>query len=188
MVEYTSQQILDGINKGDQLVLKYVYNRFFDSVKSYVIANSGTKEDAFDLYQDALMVILEKTRSDDFKLTASFYTYLYKVCQIIWLNVLRERRSSIVSNIDLDNSPNSLSYDEVAEIERRALKEKQTRIYQINFKKLSKECQKMIKLLAKGFKVEVIMKKFKYKSMAFTYKKRIKCVSKLKELIRKDTD
>lgn len=185
VIKYTSQQILDGIKEGDKDVLNYIYNKFFDSLKSFVLANNGSKEDAFDLFQDAIMVILEKIRKDDLKLTVKFNTYFYGVYYRIWLNVLRDRRSSIVVKSDFENELRVLSIDEIKEIERLGEKEKMVRIYQASFKMLSKECQKMIKFENKGYSVEVIKKKFNYKSMAFTYKKRRRCILKLKEFIRK---
>ena len=183
VIKYTSQQILDGIRKGDKDVLNYVYNRFFDSLKSFVLSNNGSKEDAFDLFQDAIMVVLEKIRKDDLKLTVKFSTYFYGVYKLIWLNVLRDRRNSILVKSDFENELRVFSIDEIKEIERLGEKEKIIRIYQTSFKMLSKECQKMIRFEKRGYSVEVIKKKFNYRSMSFTYKKRRKCIYKLKKII-----
>ncbi|MEO7490643.1 MAG: hypothetical protein ABIU77_26235 [Ferruginibacter sp.] len=38
----------------------------YPAVKKYIIANSGTKEDAEDIFQDALVVLYKKAHDADF--------------------------------------------------------------------------------------------------------------------------
>ena len=70
-----------------------------------------------------------------------------------------------------------LELDEIIENENR------TKLYHISFLKLSKECQYLLKLMAKGFSVKELAEALKYKSTGFTYKKRRICKQRLIKLI-----
>ena len=39
---------------------------------NFFVKNGGSQEDAKDVFQNSLMIILEKVQSSDFKLTSSF--------------------------------------------------------------------------------------------------------------------
>jgi DNA-directed RNA polymerase specialized sigma24 family protein len=50
------------------------YYAYLDDIIWYVKQNNGTSSDAEDLYQDALIVLLEKLSQDNFQLSASLKT------------------------------------------------------------------------------------------------------------------
>ena len=52
------------------------YYAYLDDIIWYVKQNNGTSSDAEDLYQDALIVLLEKLSQDNFHLSASLKTYI----------------------------------------------------------------------------------------------------------------
>ncbi len=62
------------------------------SIKKYICANSGTEEDAKDIFQDALVVLYKKVNSTEFVLSASLTTYLNAIAKNLWLTDLRRRK------------------------------------------------------------------------------------------------
>ena len=60
-----------------------------------VVSNSGTEEEAKDIFQDALVVFWQKARSGKLVMTAKMSTYIYSVCQNLWRKELdRKKRLS----------------------------------------------------------------------------------------------
>jgi len=59
-----------------------------------VIVNSGSLEDAQDLMQDTLVVVIKNIRNPDFTLTSSLSTYLYAIANNIWLMELKRRKKN----------------------------------------------------------------------------------------------
>ncbi len=56
---------------------------------------SGTTEDAKDMFQDSLIIMLEKIDSREFALTCSFKTSpFYSVCENLWKAVLDKRQAA----------------------------------------------------------------------------------------------
>jgi RNA polymerase sigma factor (sigma-70 family) len=59
-----------------------------------VYQKGGSIEDAKDIFQDGLMIMLEKIDNNDFILTCKFKTFLYCVCENLWKAVLVKRQAA----------------------------------------------------------------------------------------------
>jgi RNA polymerase sigma factor (sigma-70 family) len=187
--ELTSEKILKGIFENDSTVIQYVYDRYFNTIKSFVHRYGGADEDAWDIFQDGIVVIYEQIKNENLIVKNSFLTYFYTICKYQWLNVIRERDSKYFQSIEdsleadrLNLNEENLKLDEAIE------KEKRIKLYQRNVAKLSKECQALLKLVAKGYNTDEITKELDYKSTGFTYKKRRICKERLIKLINTDTE
>ncbi len=62
------------------------------SIKKYICTNSGTVEDAKDIFQDALVILYKKVNSTAFVLSVSLTTYLNAIAKNLWLTELRRRK------------------------------------------------------------------------------------------------
>jgi len=86
--------------------------------------NSGTKEDAEDIFHDSLLLIIMKLDRSDLELSCDFSTYFISVCRNKWMQVLYKRkmlsRISFEDNIELFED----SYDRLdqEELENRKYK------------------------------------------------------------------
>src|SRR5688572_17798720 len=89
--------ILEQLRIGHNAAFQLLYKFYFPSIDSYVRQNMGNKEDAEDIFQEAIMVLLQKVRQPDFALTSALKTYLYAIAKNLWLKRLRSnRRISVV--------------------------------------------------------------------------------------------
>ena len=61
-------------------------------VMNMVCSNSGTEQEARDVYQDAVIAFFEKVQQPDFVLTCKIKTYLYAVSRRLWLKQLAEKK------------------------------------------------------------------------------------------------
>src|SRR5438105_15862886 len=59
-------------------------------VQSLVINNQGTIEDARDIFQEAMIVLYEKAKSDSIELHCQIKTYIYSVSRRLWLKRLQQ--------------------------------------------------------------------------------------------------
>jgi len=90
------QEILLRLKKRDERALDYLYKKHYKMMLNMVVKNSGTEDEAKDIFQDALIVFWEKATGDkDFVLSAKISTYLYSICQNLWRKELdRKSRNS----------------------------------------------------------------------------------------------
>ena len=59
-------------------------------VHSLIINNNGSVHEAKDVFQEAMIVLYEKSRSGSFELNCQIKTYVYSVCRRIWLKRLQQ--------------------------------------------------------------------------------------------------
>ncbi len=89
------REILDRIKSSDEKAIHYLYDKYYRMMVKMVLRNNGTEEEARDIYQDALIVFWEKVVNDKLTLTAKISTYLYSICNNLWLKELdRKKRLS----------------------------------------------------------------------------------------------
>ncbi len=53
------------LQKGITISYKDVYSQNYTSVERFIINNSGTSEDAKDIFQEAMIILYEKLQRDD---------------------------------------------------------------------------------------------------------------------------
>ena len=89
-------EILERIEKGDESALDYLYKKYYRMMTKLVITNSGTEDEAKDIYQDALIVFWQKVMSGNLVLTSKISTYIYSICLNLWRKEL-DRKSRLSS-------------------------------------------------------------------------------------------
>jgi RNA polymerase sigma factor (sigma-70 family) len=84
-------EILERIRKGDETALQYLYKQHYRMMLRLVLKNSGTEEEAQDVFQDALILFWQKVHQPEFKLTSKISTFLYSVCHNLWRKELDKK-------------------------------------------------------------------------------------------------
>jgi RNA polymerase sigma factor (sigma-70 family) len=92
--EYTDVEIIECLRNRQSYVVRYLWERYIPMVRLMVSRTGGTFEDAKDVFQDSLIIMLEKIDSREFALTCRFKTYLFSVCENLWKTVLQKRHAA----------------------------------------------------------------------------------------------
>jgi RNA polymerase sigma factor (sigma-70 family) len=87
-----NEKIIKGIIDGDQNIFNDLYEFEFPKVVELVIQNSGTIDMAKDIFQDALVIFIEKVYAKKLDLTCTVSTYLYSICRFLWMDQLRQNK------------------------------------------------------------------------------------------------
>lgn len=101
-LEMNEKDLFERIQKGDEKALEFIYKKYYRMMTKLVITNSGTEEEALDVYQDALVVFWQKARSGNLVLTSKMSTYIYSICQNLWRKELDRKKR--LSNEEKDAS------------------------------------------------------------------------------------
>ncbi len=80
--------LLEGLAKNDRKAAETIYRQHFNTIQALVVSNNGSADDAKDIFQEAMVVLYEKTRTGTFELNCLIKTYLYSVCRRLWLKRL----------------------------------------------------------------------------------------------------
>lgn len=104
--QLVDSDVIERMKDGDNSVVSDLYSHYFPMVSNYIIKQGGQREDAQDVFSDAIIAILQHAQRENFFLTASLGTYLFAVCQRLWFNRLRnihKNREMLQVNFDESN-------------------------------------------------------------------------------------
>ncbi|MFI5188134.1 MAG: RNA polymerase sigma factor [Chitinophagales bacterium] len=108
--------LLLGLAQSDRKAIETIYRENYNMVQSLILNNSGSADDAKDVFQEAMIVLYEKVRSGSFELNCLIKTYVYSVSRRLWLKRLQQMNhyAPVLENLQ-DTVPVE---DEIEEIER----------------------------------------------------------------------
>ncbi len=169
-----------GIQKGDSQVLAKLYKMYYPRIATMVKSNSGSEDDARDLFQDAMMVLFSKSKNPDFELRSALYTFLYSVARNLWLKKLRNIKGqgiTIRDDMELRDDSNENEQQEL-------LLEARRQLFRKKFRDLGTGCQDILKLSMAGKKIPEIVAKLNLSSELYARQKKFKCKSQLTKLVQ----
>jgi RNA polymerase sigma factor (sigma-70 family) len=168
----SEKEIFERICKGDEKALEYLYKKYYRMMTKMVITNSGTEEEARDIYQDALIVFWQKATSGNLVLTSKISTYIYSICQNLWRKELDRKKR-------LSNEEKDISVIEDKESEER------NRIINECINKLDETCRQVLMFYYfEELSMQDIADKLGFANTDTAKTKKYKCKRKLDELIK----
>lgn len=181
-VTHIDQRYIDGLLENNGQVIREIYTRFAAKVERYIVNNSGSEQDAGDIFQEALTAIYEQARHKQLRLTCPFEPFLLMVCKRKWLNELKKRSHQPVTK-QREEVYNNIGEDVFAMAEQLEQQEEKTQLFLQMFRKLGDKCQEIIRHSLKGEHQEKVAT-----ALGVTYgylrKKKSECLATLMKLIQ----
>ncbi|HEU5292038.1 MAG TPA: sigma-70 family RNA polymerase sigma factor [Cyclobacteriaceae bacterium] len=178
MAHNFDELILTEIRKKDERALRELYRTHYPMVVHLICSNSGTEQEAKDIYQEAVIAFYEKAQLPHFTLTCKIKTYIYAVCRRLWLKRLWEKKK-VNGNIPEAETFSGID-DEVSEIE-----EKENRFNKMGaaLHALGEPCRSIIEdYYIRDLSMENISEKFGYTNAENAKNQKYKCLQRLKKL------
>ncbi len=173
--------IVEGIRKQDKQILQDIYLNYFPAIKRLILDNSGSEQDAKDVFQEAIIIIYRKAKEGNLKLTSSFKSYIYGICRFIWIKQLAKNKE------DSEKLEGYIEYEEVPDISTDEYeKNEQYKLYQKHFKRLGEDCQKLLQLFLKKVPLKEIAQELGIDSDQYIKRKKYKCKEQLIRYIKSD--
>ncbi|MFN0014428.1 MAG: RNA polymerase sigma factor [Saprospiraceae bacterium] len=171
------QALLDNDNRG----IADIYTRFAARIERLVCANSGSADDARDIFQEALLALTHQARRPEFVLTCPFEAYLYLVCRGKWLNEIKRRKRTTVTISDTERFMDEIEADALAE--SVLMEDERNNLFRRFFDKLSENCRALLKLSWTGISMQEVSETL---GMTYGYarKRKSECVAQLTEWIQ----
>jgi RNA polymerase sigma factor (sigma-70 family) len=172
------QELLKGLATGDKKAIETIYKENFNMVQSLVINNNGSTQEAKDIFQEAMIVLLEKARSGVFELNCQIKTYVYSVSRRIWLKKLQQYNR--YSN-EVEGMLGTVPVDEdVEEYEKR---DQEFVMMEKAIANLGEPCKSLIEAFyIQKRKMQDIATQFGYTNADNAKNQKYKCLMRLKKL------
>lgn len=94
--------LLEGLAKQDSTVIESIYRLHFPMIQHMILNHRGSADDAADIFQEAMIVLYEKSTDPSFILSSQIKTYLYSVSRRLWLKRLQKNSRSVVQDDDIE--------------------------------------------------------------------------------------
>ena len=159
-------------NEQREEAFKQLY-KLYPRIEKSILAQGGSKADAKDVFQEALIVFYRNLKKPDFKLTASIYTYLYAVSKYIWKDFKKQFKKNELYELK--------EFD--LELFHSVKEEKKYKTAEEAFIHMGKRCQEILQLFyIKKLPFKEIAQKLQFSSEKIAKNEKYKCLKKAKEL------
>lgn len=166
------KEIFERICNGDEKTLEYLYKKYYRMMTKMVISNSGSEQEAKDIYQDALVVFWQKAVSGNLVLTSKISTYIYSICQNLWRKELDRKKR--LTNEEKD----SIEYGDHEKKER-------AKIINKCINQLGDTCRRILTYYYfDGLSMQDIADELGFANTNTAKTKKYKCKKKLDELVK----
>lgn len=171
----SDQKILELFKNGQRSkAFKELY-KLYPRIERLILSKGGTKVDASDVFQEALIILNRNLEKSNFTLTSSFYTYLYSVSRFVWKDTQKQ-----FSKQELHD----LNTDEVS-LFHNVLEEQKYQFAENAFRELGVRCQELLqRFYLKKMSFKDIAEVMQFKSEKIAKNQKYKCLQKAKDIYR----
>jgi RNA polymerase sigma factor (sigma-70 family) len=176
MLPVPDNVLLDKLKNEDNASFEVLYKFYFPSIAAHITQNFGSTEDAEDIFQEAIIVLLQKIRQTDFVLASSLKTYLFAIAKNLWLKRLRDNKL-----IPVDNFEKYKEQSETFEFELQPESPKEEKVASW-LAKITANCQRILKAIF-FYKEPMgsLMQKMGWKNKHTAANQQYKCIQQVKK-------
>ncbi len=161
----------------DNNVLKHIVHLCQRPIDHHITTNNGSKSDAEDVMQEAMIVLFRKVKDPNFKLTANISTFVFSIARLIWLKEINRKQENLSPINDLEILDPDNVLDTIEKNER-------LKLYREKFEELKEDCKKILRLFYLGTSMKQITKIMGYGSEDYTKKRKYTCKNVLIDKIK----
>ena len=183
MIRISEEEIIHAFKNNDRSFIRNLYAIHFPVISRYVSHNNGEADDAKDLIQQAMLIVFQKVRNNEFELTCSFKTYLYSICKNLWLKELRKKKIENKKSLDPDEMEEGELFIEVENEYDYSI---QYFLYRWHFHNLSSICRDLLKMTIAKVSYDEIAERLNFTDGEIARKKKYRCKELLIKRIKSD--
>ena len=149
-------------------------------VKGYVLKNSGNSSDAETVLVEGVTAAVLNIRKGKFRGDSALSTYIFAICKSTWLKMAKKNKRFADPKdedvIDEKGSPlDQFNDQEIKETVNSLLS------------RLGDACQKVLRMWSLHYSMAEIATELGYKNSQIAMNKKNKCLTKLKDMVRKSS-
>jgi RNA polymerase sigma factor (sigma-70 family) len=172
------KKLLQGLADEDKTSIEKIYREHYSMVQSLVINNNGSPDDAADIFQESMIVLFEKAKTDNFELHCQLKTFIYAVARRLWLKKLAHQQRY---NGSSDKIEEVVAIDEDMEVHER--RQNEFSIMEAALSKVGEPCKSLLEAYyIQKKQMQAIAADFGYTNADNAKTQKYKCLVRLKKL------
>lgn len=104
MYKISNKEVLKALRNSDTKIIDdYFYNNCYPNIEYLVVSNNGTINDAKDIFQDALIILIDIVNNKkDYQISCTIKTLFISIARNLWLRrIKKEKKFYKDSNVDI---------------------------------------------------------------------------------------
>lgn len=172
------EELIAELRQQKNSAFRLLYASYYPLIEKHVLRNTGTRDEAQDVFQETLVVLLEKVPADNFSFTSSVRTYVMAVAKNIWLKKLREKKNLLP--ISEGTGFEDLSF---AAWEEKENQQHAKHLLQRIFSRVSRHCYRLLALtFFKGASRDELVHELGYKNNHTFDNQKYKCLEQARKI------
>jgi RNA polymerase sigma factor (sigma-70 family) len=177
--QMTDADFVEGLRNNDNLILKALYKKFFNVVLKYVLNNSGSEQEAKDVYQESIIVLYHNAQKPEFTLNCQLQTYIYSIAKRLWLKQIG-KQSHLVK---LGDNDGEVDVNVNEDLEQHEIREREFDKMNSSLEQLGEPCKTLITdFYLRKMNMEELAEKFGYTNADNAKNQKYKCLQRLKKI------
>jgi RNA polymerase sigma factor (sigma-70 family) len=173
----SDDEIISGLVGSDlSVAVNALYDMFYRDIVDFVQIKGGGEEDGADIFQEAIVILIDEIREGKFRGESKIKTFLYGIARNLWLVEFRtrERRKKREENY---------MYAEPV-IEEVKFPDKDSGALDILFNQIGDVCKKiLIGFYYENKSMKLLLKDFDFKNEQVLRNRKNLCMKKMKNLL-----
>ena len=163
--------------------IKAIYRNHFNSLSWYVMNNSGTRQDAEDVFQEVVVAFIDLVQKDKFRGESTVKTFLYSLNRHTWLNELKRRGRALAREEKYEKEQEKTEPDTSDLIADREGKNEVMRLVG----ELGETCRRILLLFYfENLSMKEILDATEYENEQVVRNKKYKCLKQLEQMINEN--
>lgn len=168
------------VGEGMDEVIKAIYRSHFESLAWYVQNNSGSRQDAEDVFQEVVLSFIGIVQADKFRGESTVKTFLYSLNRHIWLNELKKKGRALAREEKYGKGNEWVELDAAQTIAER---ENKSLVLDL-MDKLGETCKQILLLFYyENNSMKQILETLHYENEQVVRNKKYKCLKQLEQLL-----
>lgn len=133
-------KIVDSIEKGDNSsALKYLYGEPLKKVRNYILKNNGSRDDANDVFQDAVIALFNLIKKGKYDRSKDLNGFLYVVAKNLWVDKIRRDKKR-----ELTDFSESYDHSDYTDHLKNMMSQEKLTAFQTLFNMQSDRCKDLL--------------------------------------------
>jgi len=183
---FNEQQLIEGIQNSSKSVYRYLYQEMTPVIYHDIIQNSGTQEDAEDLFQEVIMMVTKNVLCGKYT-AGNLKGYIRNVARNQWHKKLRKKHVEVSLDQNENDTLSNWSESSDEEEDQQIQEDKETRI-RAKLARLGQSCQNLLMhFYREGMSLQEIADR-QDASYKYCKKRLYECRQQLKRLIEQENE
>lgn len=158
--------------------------RYFPRTRKHICQNSGSTEEALDIFQEALILLYKKVNGGISEKDFSCEGYLFTSSKLLWSNELRKKKVRLADSIEQNiKGKVHAAFADEDEIQKHIDKEAKYKTIEQVLLKLGEKCRTILELFYfKSLSMESIAAKVGFKTVESAKVQKYKCIESARKL------